>query len=263
MLEGKKTENVDVHNKQGNWTMFRMNFLYPPFNNKKLRQAAMYAVGQQEVMQALVGNPKYFKTCPAVFGCGMPYESQYGKDMLVPSNIERAKQLLKEGGYDGTPVVLLHPSDHPFASPQPLVIAQDLRKAGFNVQMQTMDWQALTARRGVQKPPAEGGWNMFVTFSAVGDQSDPIRSLLIGAAGKKSWFGWPDIPAIEEGRMKFAMAPNEAERKKIAEEVDRLVIDEGVIVPLGQYVFPSAYSSKLSGMQPFSRPVFWGVKKAK
>lgn len=263
MLEGKRNVKVDVLNKQGSWTMFRMNFLYPPFNNRKLRQAAMQAVGQEEVLQALVGNPKYYKTCPAVFGCGLPYESQYGRDLVVPGNTEKARQLLKEGGYDGTPVVVLQPSDHPFASAQPLVIAQALRKAGFNVQVQTMDWQALTARRGVQKPPAEGGWNLFVTFSALGDQSDPIRSLLIGAAGRKSWFGWPDVPAIEEGRLKFAQAADQAERKKTAEAVHRLVLDEGVIAPLGQYVFPSAYSSKLSGVPEFTRPLFWGVKKSK
>ena len=263
MVEGRKGVQMGVLNKLGNWNMFRMNFLYPPFNNAKVRQAAMYAVGQDEVLQALVGNPKYAKTCVAIFGCGTPYESSYGRDMIVKSQPDKARQLLKEAGYDGTPVVLLHPSDHPFGSPQPLVIAQQLKAAGFNVQVQTSDWQALTTRRGNQNPPAQGGWNMFVTFSAVGDQSDPIRSLLIGAAGRKSWFGWPDVPAIEDARLRFGLAATAAERRKIAEEVQRLVVDEGVLVPLGQFVFPSAWSSKVSGMPEFSRPVFWGVRKSK
>jgi peptide/nickel transport system substrate-binding protein len=263
MLEGKKNVKVDVPNKQGNWTMFRMNFLYPPFNNKQLRQAAMYAVSQEEVLKALIGNPKFYRTCAAVFGCGMPYESSYGKEMVVPGNLEKAKQLLKEGKYDGTPVLILHPSDNPFGSPQPLVVAQALRKAGFRVDVQTMDWQTLTNRRGNDKPPAEGGWNIFITFSAVGDQSDPIRSLFVATAGKKSWFGWPDIPAIEELRNKFALATSIEERKRLAEEIDKRVIDEGVIVPLGQYVYPSAYSSKISGVLDYSRPLFWNMKKAK
>jgi peptide/nickel transport system substrate-binding protein len=263
MLQGRKNVQMAVLNQHGNWNMFRMNFLHPPFNNAKVRRAAMYAVGQEEVLQALVGNPKYYRTCVAVFGCGLPYESSYGQDVIVKPQPEKARQLLKEAGYDGTPVVLLHPSDHPFGSPQPLVIAQQLRNAGFTVQLQTSDWQALTARRGNQNPPAQGGWNLFVTFSAVGDQSDPIRSLLIGAAGRKSWFGWPDVPAIEEARLRFGLAASAAERKKIAEEVQRLVVDEGVLVPLGQFVFPSAWSSKVSGVPQFSRPVFWGVRKAK
>lgn len=263
MVEGKKNVKLEVLNKQGSWTMFRMNFLYPPFNNKLLRQAAMYAASQEDVMKALVGNPKFYRTCPAVFGCGMPYESQYGKDMLVSSNIPKAMELLKEGKYDGTPVVIMHPSDNAFASSQPLVIAQALRKAGFKVDVQTMDWQTLTTRRGNQKPPAEGGWNIFVTFSALGDFSDPIRSLFVATAGKKSFFGWPDIPAIEELRAKFVTATTQVERKKLAEEINRMVIDEGVIVPLGQFTSASAYSSKLSGVLENSRPLFWNMRKAK
>lgn len=263
MLEGKSGIKVRVVNQQGSWTMMRMNFLYPPFNNKLLRQAAMVAVSQEDVLKALVGNPKYYRTCVAVFGCGTPYESTYGKDWVGSGNIEKAKVLLKEGKYDGTPVVILHPSDNPFASSQPLVVAQALRKAGFRVDVQTMDWQTLTNRRRNDKPPAEGGWNVFVTYSAVGDQSDPIRSLFVATAGKKSWYGWPDIPAIEQLRHQFALATNFEERKQLADEIDKRVIDDGVIVPLGQYVYPSAYSSKLSGVLEYSRPLFWNMKKAK
>lgn len=262
MLDGNQTVKVDVLNKEGNWTMFRMNFLYPPFNNRLLRQAAMLSVRQQDVLNALVGNPKYYRTCPAVFGCGLPYESQYGSDFVVSGDLAKAKALLKEGGYDGKPVVILQPSDNPFASSQPLVIAQALRKTGFNVQVQTMDWQTLTARRGNDGPPTNGGWNIFVTFSALGDQSDPIRSLFVAAAGKKSWFGWPDVPKIEELRVKFAMASDKAERKAIAEEIDRMAIDEGLVAPLGQYVYPSAYSTELSDVPAYPRPVFWNVRKA-
>jgi peptide/nickel transport system substrate-binding protein len=263
MVEGKKGVKVDVLNKQGFWNMFRMNHQYPPFNNKLLRQAAMWAVGQDDVLKALVGNARYYKTCPAVFGCGMPYESQYGKEMVVGTDMAKAQQLVKEGKYDGTPVVVMQPSDNAFGSPQPLVIAQALRKAGFKVDVQTMDWQTLTTRRGNQKPPAEGGWNIFVTFSALGDFSDPMRSLFVASAGKKSWFGWPDVPAIEELRAKFATATNPAERKKLALEINRIAIDEGVIVPLGQYTTPSAYSTKMTGMLENSRPLFWNVRKAK
>jgi peptide/nickel transport system substrate-binding protein len=263
MVEGKKDIKAEVLNKQGSWTLFRMNFLYPPFNNKLLRQAALYAVGQEDVLKALVGNPKFYKTCPAIFGCGMPYESQYGKDIVVPSNIPKAQELLKEGKYDGTPVVILQPSDNAFASSQPLVIAQALRKAGFKVDVQTMDWQTLTIRRGNQKPPAEGGWNIFVTFSALGDFSDPIRSMYVAGAGKNSFFGWPDVPALEELRAKFVTATNQADRKKLAEQVQKMAIDEGVVGPLGQFTSATAYSSKLSGLLENSRPVFWNMHKTK
>lgn len=262
MLQGKASVRADVLNKLGSWTMARYNFLYPPFNNKLARQAAMYAVSQQDVLKALVGNPKFYRTCAAVFGCGTPYESHYGRDIVVPGNIAKAKQLLKQSNYDGTKVVVLHPSDNRFASSQPLVVSQALGNAGFNVDLQTMDWQTLTARRAVKKPPSEGGWSLFVTYSAIGDQSDPLRSVFVAADGDKAWFGWPNIPAIEDLRAKFAKAPTAAERKTIAEQVDKVVIDEGVIDPLGQYFYPAGWNAKVSGLLPYSRPLFWNVRKA-
>lgn len=59
------------------------------------------------MLKALVGNPKFYKTCAAVFGCGNPNGSSYGAEWVIPSNIEKAKALMKEANYDGTPVVVL------------------------------------------------------------------------------------------------------------------------------------------------------------
>ena len=50
----------------------RMNFLYPPFDNVKVRRAAFLAINQKDVLDALVGNPKYHKICGAVFVCDTP-----------------------------------------------------------------------------------------------------------------------------------------------------------------------------------------------
>ena len=149
LVEGKKDIKVEVLDKLGYHTIYRFNHLHPPFNNKLIRQAAMYAVGQEDVLKALVGNPKYYKTCAAVFGCGTPYESSAGADMVVPSNLEKARQLLKEAKYDGTPVVLLQPTDVHVIAAQPVVITNALRKAGFTVDMQAMDWMTLPTNREV------------------------------------------------------------------------------------------------------------------
>jgi peptide/nickel transport system substrate-binding protein len=262
MIKGNDDIKTTVLDKLGYWTYYRFNFLYPPFNNKLIRQAAMYAVGQENVLKAMIGDPQYYKTCAAVFGCGTPYQNDTGADMIIPPNIEKAKQLLKEAHYDGTPVVVLSSTDNPLAAAQPVVIAAALRKAGFKVDMQAMDWQTLITRRTSQKPPAEGGWNIFVSYSAVANTMDPLRSHVIPANGKKAWFGWPEIPEIETLRDQFLHAPDEAARKKITDQIQKLAIDEGVIVPLGQFVSITAYSKKLSGILEASLPVFWNIKKA-
>jgi peptide/nickel transport system substrate-binding protein len=186
MLDNEKNVKVQVLDKLGSWTYFRFNHLYPPFDNKLLRQAAMAAVGQEDVLKALVGNPKFYKTCAAVFGCGNPNGSSYGAEWVIPSNIEKAKALMKEANYDGTPVVLLQPTDVAMLAAQPIVIGAAMRKAGFKVEMKTMDWQTVTTQQGNQKSPAEGGWNIFATYSTLATSGDPLSNTTIGSNGKKA-----------------------------------------------------------------------------
>ncbi|CAN5724077.1 ABC transporter substrate-binding protein [soil metagenome] len=261
MVEGKKDLKVGVLDQLGLWTYMRLNFTLPPFNNKQIRQAAMYAIGQDNILKALAGDSKYYKTCAAIFGCGTPYESSYGEAMIVKADPDKAKALLKEAKYDGTPVVILQPTDNKQVSSQPVVIADALRKAGFTVDLQSMDWQTLVTRRASMKPTAEGGWNIHATTGPLVGTGDPLRNQTVAASGKKAWFGWPDVPKIEELRMKFARSSNAAEKKALAEEIQKVVIDEVVVMPMGQFVLPTAYRTSLSGVLDSPVPVFWNVKK--
>lgn len=261
LVENNPELTTDVIDPLGNWSYYRMNHLHPPFDNKLIRQAAIYAVGQEDVMKALVGNPDYYSTCPSPFGCGTPNATDNGADMVVPANTEKAKALLSEANYDGTPVTLLHPTDHVTASPQPVVIASALRAAGFNVDMQSMDWQSLVSKRSNKNPPSDGGWSIFATYGIIAASGDPFANTTIAANGKDAWFGWPDVPEIESLRFKYARAVDVAEKQAIAAKIQDLVLDEGVIVPLGQFRSPAAYSNTLKNIPKAPITAFWGVEK--
>src|SRR3982074_672329 len=112
MLKADKELRVEILNKLGFQTLGRMNFLYPPFDNVKIRRAAFLALNQKDVLDALVGNPEYYKICGAVFVCGTPLASDVGAESLIKGNgMAEAKKLLAESGYDGTPVVIMAPGD--------------------------------------------------------------------------------------------------------------------------------------------------------
>ncbi|WP_241082025.1 ABC transporter substrate-binding protein [Achromobacter xylosoxidans] len=264
MLEGKDGKDgvkVDVIDSLGSWAYYRFNHLQPPFNNKEVRQAAMYAVGQEDVLKALVGNPKYYRQCVAVFGCRGIYENNYGKEMLIPANPERAQEILKSAGYDGSPVVVLQPTDMALASPSSVVIASALRKAGFKVDLRAMDWQTLITQRANQKPVAEGGWSIFTSYNATVGTFTPMSSVIV-STGKKAFPGWPDVPEVEVLRLQYVKTDDAAERKTIADKLQTLVIDNGVVVPLGEIFIPSAYSTKLTGIVKSPVTVFWNIAKA-
>lgn len=255
---------VELYNTLGSQTMGRMNFLYPPFDDVRIRKAALYALNQDSVLQAAIGNPEFFQTCPSIYGCGTPLSTEVGEGaetLVKGGDVEKAKALLKEAGYDGKPIVIMHPTDTISTSSQPVVATELLRAVGFKVDLQPMDWQTLVARRASQKPPSEGGWNMFFTNWVIPEVWNPVVNPMINGRGKQGFFGWPDDPELEKLRAEFVQAETEESRKEIAMAIQVRAYDQVIYVPLGQYRAPAAWRSSLTGIVKSPIPVFWNVEK--
>ena len=91
--------------------MIRMNHIHPPFNDVRARQALMLLVNQEEILQGMFPDPALYQVCHAFFVCGSPQETQAGvpAGLGTPAARERARQLLRESGYDGSPIVIMDP----------------------------------------------------------------------------------------------------------------------------------------------------------
>jgi peptide/nickel transport system substrate-binding protein len=265
VLQANPDLKIQVLNQLGFQTFGRMNFIHPPFDNAKVRRAAFLALNQKNVLDALVGNPDYYKVCGAVFGCGAPLETDVGAQSLVKGDgMAEAKKELAASGYDGTPVVIMGPGDVVTLKAQPIVAAQALRDAGFKVDLQATDWQTVVSRRASQKPDSEGGWDMFFSNWVVADVMNPVGNASISGRGKNGgWFGWADDPKIEAMRDEFARATNPEDQKKIATEIQKDAYDQVLYVPLGQYTIPSAWRKSLTGvLDGPATPIFWNIDKS-
>jgi peptide/nickel transport system substrate-binding protein len=265
VLAANKDLKVETLNKLGYQTFGRMNFVIPPFDNVKIRRAAFMAMNQKDVLDAMVGNPEYYRICGAVFVCDTPLATDVGSESLVRGNGKaEAKKLLAESGYDGTPIVIMAPGDVVTLKAQPIIAAQLLRGVGFKVDVQATDWQTLVSRRVSQKPQTEGGWNMFFTNQVSADVMNPIVNVMISGRGRNGgWFGWPDDPQMEALRDAFARSLSPDEQKKIAADIQKEVYDQVTYIPLGQYRIVNAWRKSLSGvLDGPATPVFWNIDKS-
>jgi peptide/nickel transport system substrate-binding protein len=256
---------IDTLNKFGFQTLGRMNFVLPPFDNVKVRRAALLAINQKDVLDAVVGNPKYYETCGAFFVCGTPLATDAGSGNLTKGgSMEEAKKALAESGYDGTPVAIMAPGDVASIKAQPIVAAQLLRQAGFKVDVQATDWQTVVSRRASQKPVSEGGWNMFFTNWVAADVMNPLVNFSIGGRGKNGgWFGWSEDAKIEKLKDQFARSSSPDEQKKIAAEIQQEAYDQVTYIPLGQFTIPSAWRKSITGvLDGPATPIFWNVDKS-
>jgi peptide/nickel transport system substrate-binding protein len=260
-LQKEPKVKLDNYNPLGFSGMARMNQLYPPFDNPKIRQAVLHAVAQEDYLEAQIGNTEYYKVCQAMFVCGTPLATDAGAPPIKP-DLELAKKLLKEGGYDGTPVVVMQPTDIAILQPLAPVTVQAMRAIGMKVDMQSMDWQTLVGRRAKQDPPAQGGWNMFHTTWVNADMLTPVQNLGVNARGKTGgWFGWPDDPEVEKLRDAFVRAPDAAKQKEIAAAIQKKAYEDVLYIPTGMYYQPLAYRTNLVGVLHGPAPFFWNIDK--
>jgi peptide/nickel transport system substrate-binding protein len=260
LLEADKNIEVRDFNPLGSQYNFRFNTLHKPFDDPKARQAVAYALNQRDFLVAGIGNPKYFRECKALFICGTNLATDKGFEDKLNSDFAKARALLKEANYDGTPIVLLYATDTNTGRLTPVVKAL-LEKAGFTVDMQSMDWQTVVSRRTKKDPPGAGGWHGFMTSWVSADLLDPIMSAYVGAACDKATFGWPCDPKIEQLRDAYARATDPAQQKALAEAIQVRISEYPTHVQLGQFNIPMARRRNISGNLESPAPVFWNVKK--
>ena len=242
--------------------MARFNHLHKPFDNAKVRQAALAAFSQEPFLRAQVGVKELYKPCASIFTCGTPYGSAVGSDIQSKSNMKKAQELLKASGYDGTPIVLMKPTDLASIQKLPDVAAQLLRQAGFKVDLQAMDWQTLVGRRAKKDAPEKGGWHMFLTAWQAHDIWNPISNPTLDTRGEQSgWFGWGKDDKILELRAQFMRETDDAKKKKLAEAIQTRAFEVATHAPLGEFRSPMAARKNISGFFVSNGNLYWNLKK--
>ena len=242
--------------------VLRFNWKQPPFDDVRYRRAVEYALNQEDFLKAVIGDPHYYKVCKSMFGCGTPFENSAGMDGILESNFAESKRILKEAGYDGTPIVLLQSTDLAVLTNLAPVAKTLMEQGGFKVDMQSMDWQTLVSRRAKKDPPSKGGWNIAMTAASAVLLLDPVINHYAEANGDRAQFGWPIDEKIEKLRMDFLHESDPKKQMQIAEAVQKRVMDEGVTIPLGQYLQPLARRKSIRGNIHCPVPVFWNVEKS-
>jgi peptide/nickel transport system substrate-binding protein len=259
LLKGDANVKLWDYNPLGNQYTFRPNWLHKPFNNEKVRQALWYIFNQKDFLDGVIGNAAYYRECKALFVCGTPLASDKGMEDKLTSNVEKAKALLKEGGYDGTPVVLMQSTDLDILSNLAPVAKNLMEKAGIKVDMQAMDWQTLVARRAKKDLPNAGGWNAFLTSWVAADITNPIFTGFLNSACDKAMFGWPCDAEMEKLRDQFARETDPVKQKAIAEAVQVRATQSASHINLGQWYQPIAARKNVAGILTTPVPVFWNI----
>lgn len=258
---GMEIQRTDRLGSQG---MIRMNHIHPPFDDLRARRALLYLVNQDQFLQTMFSDPELYQTCHAFFVCGAPLASDAGVEEDFGNDKERARELFAEAGYDGETIVILHPTDVQTMNSSTLVLAEELRSIGVNVDLQTLDYAAMSGRRANRAAPSEGGWHIGLTYWPGLLISDPVGNTPLQASCEDAWPGWPCNDEMQALIDSFPDAATLEEQRALADQIQVMAYEEVVpYVPFGQWFVPVAYSPKLSGVIGMpGTMILWNISKS-
>ena len=200
-------------------------------------------------MGAAVGDPDlYLKHCGAFFMCGSENETSAGLEGLRKPNLEKAKQLFKEAGYKGESIVVLQPTDRPQYNAATMVLIQQLRKAGLNVQPKAADWSTISSLRTKKDPPGKGGWHLFLTSHGGPEPATPVGNVWFNSRCERANPGWPCDPTLMDLVEKRAGPLTKKEQRKILDDIQIRAWRPYPMCPMAEYFQPVAVRSNVRGV---------------
>jgi peptide/nickel transport system substrate-binding protein len=167
--------------------------------------------------------------------------------------------MIKAAGAEGAKIVLMDPTDNDLHKAA-LIGAQTLRRLGFNVEVQAMDWSTLVQRRASKAAPGQGGWNTFVTNAT----STGIANPLVNNFAKnceQAWYGWPCAQRVVDLSRQWALETDPKKQHELIDKLQAVHFESVTYVPLGMYRPAIIYRKELSGIIPGPALFYWNIQK--
>jgi peptide/nickel transport system substrate-binding protein len=220
-----------------------------PLANVQLRQAVEAGLNNADMMGAGFGDPKFYTTDSSHYAKNTPFYSTAGTENYGKGDAKKAAALVTAAKYDGTPIKILTSQQYEFHYRMALVMAENLKAAGFKTDMQVVDWATLIQRRN---DPAL--WDIYITHSAV----LPEPTLTPPQLGEGAP-GWWSSPAKEAALAAFNAEADPKKRGALWGNVQSVVFTEVPYIKVGNFNSLTARSAKLDGYVAMPWPFFWNT----
>ncbi|MBT1161517.1 ABC transporter substrate-binding protein [Bifidobacterium sp. SO1] len=219
-------------------------------DNQKLRQAILAALDLGKIAKAGHQNADLYKNDGALMPEGNPLRSESSLDKYNHQDLDKAKELIKEAGYDGSTLKFLSTKDYPYIYDESVEIQNELKAVGIKTDLQVLDWATV-----LQKMFQPDAWDMIISNYSY--SANPICYSFFQASGA----GWNTDPKFAEITDKINSATSEADQKAGYDELQDWFYDYVPNIIISKYQQISAVSKKVTsygdGMQG---PVYYNIE---
>ena len=215
--------------------------------NQWFRQAVSYALDYEEVMTATYGANGFTMGSCYMDEAQPFWYTDAGSEEYNVHDPEKAKEILKEHGYDGTPLRLtaatLNKMDY-----MAVAMQSELEEVGIPVELNIVDWPTLQAQS--TDPTA---YDMYIcTFSQV-----PIPSLKLYFG--PNYAGWNDDETLQSLLNDMNTSTNMDDAKAAWEKVQEYSWDYLAVINFGHYIANYAWNDHVKGLNNYSGLYFWNA----
>jgi peptide/nickel transport system substrate-binding protein len=218
------------------WPIFVLNTKSPVLTNVKVRQAFQAALDHEAILQAGYGKG-FYRLDPSLMFKETAWHTTAGQKLYNVRAPERARSLLQEARYDGTPIRFLSTQDYKNMYNEAVVAQQQLEAAGFKVQPVVSDWSTMLKARGDEKR-----WEVFVTGLVF--RVDPSALPFVPSC---AWFGWWCTERKVALVKQLQQSTDFKTRYKAFEDIQQVFYEEVPAIKLGDGHGVTAISAKLKG----------------
>ena len=197
-----------------------------PFKNKLIRQAANYAINKKALVDNVLQGTADIAAGPTPPAFAWAYNNSLKP---YPYDPAKAKKLLKEGGYDGSPVTF-YVTEGGSGMLDPVAmgtaIQADLEAVGMKVKIELYEWNTFL---GKVNPGLAGKADMAEMAWMTNDPDTlPFLALRTGAFPDKGGFnsGYYSNPKVDALLEKARSSTDQAERAKLYKQMQEIVHDD-------------------------------------
>jgi peptide/nickel transport system substrate-binding protein len=128
------------------------------FTNPTLRKAVQRCFSQSEAMLAGFGREEFVRFNPSISGEETAWYSTAGADVYDQTDLDQARALLEEGGYNGETIRWMTTHEYPYNFKMADYIKQQMEAVGMKVELVVSDWATL-----IQNQPRPEAYEIFLT----------------------------------------------------------------------------------------------------
>lgn len=221
------------------------------FSDYKMREAVNAALDLKAIMMAGWSDEDLFGLDPSYMDImNETWASEEGKEKYNQNDPEKAKQLLKEAGYEGQEIILITARERPSYYKSAVVIKEQLDNVGINTKLQSYDWATF-----LDYTAGSDNWDLGTI--GLGFVETPLQLLSLSP----DYRGNVEDEQVERMLTEIKHLESIDEAREKWDELQKYVWGELLpVVKVGTFKDVYVTGNNVSGLTNYRGPVFWNTE---